>query len=367
MTAVQGLRFGQAGVSGQILCVREYMNSLADSSFQEVKISIQQHPVLSQYYECGRNYIRSKDDRIHYVFAGLRHNLDSIKSKARILLAWADEAEPVSDIAWTKLIPTVREDNSEIWVTWNPEVEGSATDKRFRQEVDDDMKIVEMNWRDNPRFPSVLHDERLRDKRNRPDYYDHIWEGGYLTVSDRVVFNNKFRVEQFEVTDDFGMPLQGMDFGFSVDPLAVIRCYIKGNTLFISHEAYKTGIEMDKTVEFIESQIPGFTRTNTKADSAEPKSISYLSRHGMNISSVKKWPNSVVEGVRYLLAFDEIIIHPRCTNTASEFRRHSYMIDKNGEVTTKLEDANNHAIDAIRYALSDRIKQNQGGKVRFRI
>jgi phage terminase large subunit len=81
----------------------------------------------------GEKFVRTKDGRIEYAFIGLRHNLDSIKSKARIRLLWVDEAEPVSETAWMKAIPTVREEGSEIWVTWNPERKKSATHKRFRE------------------------------------------------------------------------------------------------------------------------------------------------------------------------------------------------------------------------------------------
>lgn len=88
--------------------------------------------LFSKFFDVGEKYVRTKDGRISYVFSGLRHNLDSIKSKARILIAWIDEAETVSETAWRKLIPTVRENNSEIWVTWNPENRGSATDTRFQ-------------------------------------------------------------------------------------------------------------------------------------------------------------------------------------------------------------------------------------------
>jgi phage terminase large subunit len=84
-------------------------------------------------YEVGEKYIRTKDRRIEFAFIGLRHNLDSVKSKAQILLLWVDEAEPVSEKAWSKAIPTVREEGAEIWVTWNPERKNSATHKRFRE------------------------------------------------------------------------------------------------------------------------------------------------------------------------------------------------------------------------------------------
>lgn len=182
MSAIRGYQWGASGQEGQILCAREFMNSLDESSMEEIKAAIRSEPFLNEYYEIGEKFIRSRDGRIKYTFAGLRHNLDSIKSKARILLCWVDEAEPVSDIAWRKLIPTIREEDSEIWVTWNPERKNSATHERFRANPPESAKIAEINWRDNPWFPGVLEQERLNDFTRRPDHYGHIWEGEFVTV-----------------------------------------------------------------------------------------------------------------------------------------------------------------------------------------
>jgi phage terminase large subunit len=184
MAAVRGYIYGNAGITGQILCARQFMNSLDDSSLEECKRAIQDEPFLTAYYEIGEKYIRSKDGRINYSFAGLERNISSIKSKGRILLCWVDEAEPVNDPAWNTLIPTLREEgddwHAELWVTWNPLRDGSPTDLRFRKSTDIRYKVVELNWRDNPKFPAVLERQRLRDLAERPDQYDHIWEGGYL-------------------------------------------------------------------------------------------------------------------------------------------------------------------------------------------
>jgi phage terminase large subunit len=193
MTAVQGYRIGQGGGTGQILCGREFMNSLDDSSLEEVKSAIRSVPWLEDYYELGEKYIRSKDGRINYVFAGLRRSLDALKSKAKLILAWIDEAETVSETAWRKLIPTVREHDSEIWVTWNPESKESATHKRFRQDQPDNSLIVEMNWQDNPWFPDVLEQERIQDKNKRPDIYDHVWEGDFLVHAEGAYYATEMR------------------------------------------------------------------------------------------------------------------------------------------------------------------------------
>jgi len=198
MSAVKGMQLAEAGVHGTILCVREFMNSLAESSFQEIKTVIETTPYLDEYYECGDRYIKTKNGRITYSFAGLRRNLDSIKSKSRILIAWADEAEQISDVAWMKLIPSVREENeffgsSEIWVTWNPENKWSATHQRFRENPPRGSKLCQMNYKDNPFFPKVLNQERLSDKENRPELYDHIWEGDFLTFSEGSYYGVEMR------------------------------------------------------------------------------------------------------------------------------------------------------------------------------
>jgi phage terminase large subunit len=189
MAAAFGIRCAQAGKLGVIVCAREFMNSLADSSFAEVKGAIESDPVLSSWYDVGETYIRTKDGRVSFVFVGLRYNLDSIKSKARILLLWVDEAESVGETAWSKAIPTVREEQSEIWLTWNPEREESATHKRFRLDPPTGAKIVELNWRDNPRFTSRLRFERQEDCDKRPHSYEWIWEGAMRTFVEGAYFS----------------------------------------------------------------------------------------------------------------------------------------------------------------------------------
>ena len=184
MTAIRAYMWSMAGEKGVIVCGREFMNSLDESSMAEVKAAIESEPWLADHFEVGEKFIRTRDGRIEYKFIGLRHNLDSIKSKARIKLCWVDEAEPVSETAWQKIIPSVREHESEIWVTWNPESKVSATHKRFRLDPPDGAKIIEMNYTDNPWFPLVLEKERLADQSKRPEHYEHIWEGGFKQVTE---------------------------------------------------------------------------------------------------------------------------------------------------------------------------------------
>lgn len=186
MIAVRGLIYGSAGVIGQLLCARQFMNSLDDSSLEECKRAIEEEPFLHAYYEIGDKFIKSRDGRIWFSFAGLDRNISSIKSKGRILICWVDEAEPVTDSAWMILEPTLREEggdwNAELWVTWNPARKNSSVESRYRFSTDPLVKVVSLNWRDNPKFPEKLERQRQRDLTERPDQYPHIWDGEYTTA-----------------------------------------------------------------------------------------------------------------------------------------------------------------------------------------
>jgi phage terminase large subunit len=182
MCCIKAIELAQAGETGVIVCLREYINTLADSSMAEIKNVIKETPWLQPYFDMGEKYVRTKDRNIEFLFYGLTRNLDSLKSLARIHIAWVDEAARVTEEAWRKLIPSVREPSSEIWVTFNPEHKNSSTDKRFRQNPPTDSKWAEVNYMDNPWFPDVLEQARKDDKALRPETYAHIWLGDYLTV-----------------------------------------------------------------------------------------------------------------------------------------------------------------------------------------
>ncbi|WP_410680684.1 PBSX family phage terminase large subunit [Citrobacter braakii] len=386
MSAVRAYQAAESNLSGVILCGREYMNSLEESSMEEVKQAIRSVPWLNDYFDIGEKYIRTKNRRVSYVFCGLRHNLDSIKSKARILLAWVDEAESVSDVAWKKLRPTVREDGSEIWVTWNPEKDSSATDKRFRKTPPKNSIIVEMNYNDNPWFPSVLEEERQDDLATL-DYADYawIWEGAYLENSNKQVLANRYVVQSF--ADDLWQKadrlLFGGDFGFAEDPSTLIRGFILDNCLHIEYEAYGKHVELDDMWKFYagkegakqrqldewkvtdEAKYPGIPEARKwpiKADNSRPETISHIKAQGFNISAAKKWQGSVEDGITYLRGFKKIIIHPRCKETAKEARLYSYKTDRvTSEVLPIIEDKNNHCWDAVRYSLDGLIRRKGKG------
>ena len=219
MIAVRGYMYGSAGITGQLVCGRQFMNSLEDSSLEECKRAIEEEPWLNAYYDIGEKYIKSRDGRIWFTFVGLDRNVGSIKSKGRILILWVDEAEPVTDAAWSVVVPTLREEgdgwNAELWLTWNPKRKNAAVEKRFLNTNDPLIKIVKLNWRDNPKFPAKLERERLRDLVERPDQYPHIWEGEHVSVVEGAYFAPHLTQARSE----------GRIGRVSADPLMTIRLF----------------------------------------------------------------------------------------------------------------------------------------------
>lgn len=369
MSAVRAYMFAESNVSGVILCAREFMNSLDESSMEEVKSAIRSVPWLDAYFDIGEKYIRTKNGRVRYAFTGLRHNIDSLKSKAKILICWIDEAEGVSEVAYNKLLPTVREDDSEVWITWNPEKEDSPTNQRFRVSPPPNSVIVEINYYDNEFFPDVLEQERLNDQeRLDPATYAWIWEGAYLENSDAQVFSGKYEIKEFEWRKDdewqWDGPYFGLDFGFSMDPTACLRCFVRDDCLWVDYEAVKVGLEIDETAEFVSKRIPLIADHVVRCDSARPESISYLKRNGLpKAIGVKKGAGSVEDGIKHLRSYKKIYIHPRCTELIKEMRRYSYKVDRlTGDVLTTIVDKDNHLIDALRYAIEP-IMRNRGKRI----
>ena len=219
MAAVRGYMHGAVGESGIVLCARQFMNSLEDSSLEECKRAIEEEPFLADYYDVGDKYIKSRDGRIAFAFSGLDRNIASVKSKGRLLLCWVDEAEPVTDTAWQTLIPTLREEgsdwNAELWVTWNPKRKTAPVESRFRGSPDLLVKVVELNWRDNPKFPAKLERDRQRDYHDRPDQYGHIWEGEHATAIAGAYFSQS--LTQAKAENRIGR--------VAADPLMTIRLF----------------------------------------------------------------------------------------------------------------------------------------------
>jgi phage terminase large subunit len=345
----------------RILCTRELQVSIKESFYAELVNAINEHAFLRAHYTIMDKGIYGANGT-EFIFRGLRHNISGIKSMAQIDICIIEEAEDVPEASLRDLGPTVRAPNSEIWLIWNPSKKGSPVDKRFRLRTPRRAGIVELNYPDNPFFTKVLNEQRKEDQELlEPAMYAHVWEGAYLENSEAQILHDKVRVSEFTPQADWEGPYHGMDFGFANDPTTAVRCWVNPNTraLLVEYEAYKVGLELDDTADYVNERIPEFEDYESRADSARPESISYLKRHGIpNIKAVLKWPGSVADGIAHLRSYSEIVIHPRCKETIRESRLYSYKRDKaTNEVQPEPIDLYNHCIDAIRYAVQKRIKR----------
>lgn len=161
----------------RILCTREVQKSIKDSVHKLLSDQVQALG-LGGFYEVLTTEIRGRNGT-SFLFSGLSdQTVESIKSFEGVDIVWVEEGQAITKRSWQILIPTIRKEGSEIWVTFNPDLDDDETYKRFVVDKPDDCVSVEVNWRDNPWFTSVSEATRLEDQRKLPpDEYQNIWEG----------------------------------------------------------------------------------------------------------------------------------------------------------------------------------------------
>lgn len=337
----------------RVACVREIQNSIKDSVKRLLEDKIAEFGV-GHLFESTEVEIRGPHESL-FVFRGLQnHTANSIKSLEGFTRAWVEEAQTISDRSLDILTPTFRS-GSEMLFSWNPDSPKDSVDKLFLEnQGDPEFILVRANYSGNPWFPPELRVDMERDKRRDPDKYAHVWLGGYRRRNEASVFRN-WKIGQVEIPAGT-RPYFGADWGFSVDPTVLVRCWLMPNRiLYVDREVHKVGCEIDHTPNLFakinDGRIPDVKRWPIRADSARPETISYMRRQGYRIVPATKGAGSVEEGVSFLQSVD-IVVDPSCTHTIDELSLYSWKTDpRSGEVLPVLEDKKNHVIDSLRYAL----------------
>lgn len=331
------------------VCVREIQKSLSQSVKKLLESKIEALG-LGHAFEVQESQIKCPHGGV-IIFQGMQnHTADSIKSLEGYDIAWVEEAQSLSQRSLDLLRPTIRKEGSEIWFSWNPNSSTDPVDVLLRGErPPPDAVVIEVNYHDNPWFPSVLKAEMEYDRKRDPDKYQHTWMGAYQSSSEARVFRN-WTIEEFTAPRGATFRL-GADWGFAVDPSVLVRCYIDGRTMFIDYEAYMVGCEIDMLPDLFDG-VPDSRKWFITADSARPETISYMKKHGYpKINAAIKGPKSIEDGIEFLKSYD-IVVHPRCVNTIDELTNYSYKVDPlTSAILPVLEDKKNHVIDAVRYAL----------------
>lgn len=203
----------------RVLCAREFQSSISDSVHKLLSDQIYELN-LEDYYTIEKQSIYCSNGT-EFRFAGIRTNVQAIKSFEGIDICWVEEAQNVSKSSWDTLIPTIRKDKSSIWISFNPELESDDTYKRFVLTPPPNAQVVKINWSDNPFFPKVLDDERLYLKDIDPDGYLNIWEGHPRSFLDGAVYSKELRkaIEEDRITNVPYDPSVGVntfwDLGFN--------------------------------------------------------------------------------------------------------------------------------------------------------
>jgi len=180
----------------KILCAREFQNSIKDSSKALLENTIERFE-LSKSYDITNTSIIHKITGAEFVFSGLARNLQSIKSMEGINICWVEEGQNTSSDSWDVLLPTIRGNGAELWVTWNSYLPTDPIENLVKNPYPGTL-IEEMNYYDNPHFPDNLRKQMEHDKATDTDKYNHVWLGKYIDVGDNKLISYKSVMEAQE-------------------------------------------------------------------------------------------------------------------------------------------------------------------------
>lgn len=180
----------------RILCAREFQTSIRDSVHKLLSDQIVAMGLV-EFYEITQNSIRGKNGT-EFSFVGLKNNVANIKSYEGCDICWVEEAQTTSKLSWNVLIPTIRKEGSEIWISFNPELETDETFQRFIVNQPENCIVQRINWSDNPWFPETLRLEKdalfVRDR----EAYNTVWEGVCRQTVDGAIFAKEMQQAEFE-------------------------------------------------------------------------------------------------------------------------------------------------------------------------
>jgi phage terminase large subunit len=358
----------------RVLCAREFQNSISDSVHKLLSDQVSALG-LDAFYEVQNAVIKGRNGT-EFAFAGLRHNVARIKSFEGVDRVWVEEAQAVSKSSWETLIPTIRKEGSEIWITFNPELDTDETYRRFVLNPPSNAVVRKVNWSDNPWFGPPLSDEKDSLKERDPDAYLTVWEGHCRQTLDGAIYAKEIRqaTEGGRITRvpyDATKPVHTFwDLGWS-DNTSVWMAQAVGFEYRIidfiqdSQKAlpHYLGLLQATGYVFGTDYLPHDAQAKSLAGAG--RTIEQLMRaSGRKVQIIPRM--SVADGINAARTvfpncwFDEV----KCADGLQALRRYRYEVDEvTGQFSrTPLHDAASHASDAFRYlavSLRDRPDKKQ--------
>lgn len=356
------------------LVIRKVGNTLSESVFEQLLWAID-HLGVTKYWKITKSPLGliylPRGNRIIFRGADEPNKLKSIKtSKFPITILWVEELAEfkteeeidviVNSVLRASLPPGLR---YSIFFSYNPpKRKQNWVNKKYNSQFQPKNTYVHhSDYRDNPYASETFLEEVETVKGKNLHKYRWIYLGEPIGGGVVPFSNLSFRTITDEEVRSFDNIRQGIDWGYAADPFAFVRLHYdkKKRKLYFIGEIYDVKISNREAASIIRDKK--WLRPDITADSAEPKSIDELKTYGLRCKGAKKGPGSVEYGEKWLDDLEEIVIDPaRTPNVATEFENIDYQIDKDGNIKSKLEDKDNHTIDATRYACEDDMKHRPG-------
>lgn len=341
----------------RILCAREYQNSIADSSHQLLSDLINEYD-LNDFKITDKAIVNTATGS-EFLFKGLHHNEQSIKSIEGLNIAWVEEAQTITQNSIEILTPTVREDNSQIIYTYNRLMEEDPVHKRLVIEGRPNTLLINVNYDIMQKYgwmPDVIKHEMEDDKKHRPSLYKHKWLGEPSSVEGRI-YRDWQMIES--IPHEARRVGRGLDFGYSVDPTAATDIYEYNGGYILDEVIYRKGMSNSELATALKDGD-----ILTVADSAEPKSIDELKSYGITIVPAEKGRDSVLHGIQLIQGL-RISVTASSQNLWREYNTYMWDRDREGHWLTRPENGADHALDGVRYFLQRHLRKDTNDTKEF--
>jgi len=330
----------------RIACFREFQNSIAESSHQLLADLIKEYELHE--FVVTNNSIVNRLNGSDFIFKGLHHNEQSVKSVEGIDIAWVEEAQTVSKTSLEILTPTVRSAGSKIIYTYNRLLEDDPVHQRLVIEGRPNTLVINVNYDVALKYgwmPEAVRLEMEDDKEKRPTLYKTKWLG--LPSSQESKIYKDWQIIE-KVPFEAELWRYGLDFGYSNDPTAIVAIYKYNGGYIVDEVAYRIGMSNREIAETLKALSPALVI----ADSSEPKSIDEIKLYGVNVIGATKGPGSITQGIQHVQS-QKISVTQRSVNAIKEYRNYLWITDKDGRSLNEPSDIMNHAMDALRYGMQN--------------
>ena len=347
---------------GRAGCFREFQNSIADSSHSLLKNLIEEFKLPD--FKATNDSIVNTRTGYDFIFRGLHNNTQSIKSIEGMTEAWVEEAQTITEASLDDLTPTVRLPGSQIFYTYNRLKDKDPIHNRLVIEGRPNALIINVNYDVAIKYgwlSDVLYNEMVADRDNRPEIYKHKWMGEPANLKGQIYKNFK-KIQQIPKAAKYLGA--GIDFGYTNDPTALIDVWKWNNAYILDEQLYNKGMRNREIGQHI-VKLQHYSNQVVVGDSSEPKSIDDIKEEGVNIIGATKGKDSVNNGIQLLQGLD-IHYTEQSHNIEEEVLNYQWRVDKEDKSLNIPIDAYNHALDAVRYKITDieNFKPIQYGGVR---